>query len=292
MGMTEVQALKIAKELQFEGNLLGPAANEIKRLYDLFIAVDATQVEINPLVETRDGRVFCVDAKMNFDDSASYRQKDIFAYETFEEHVNFLRFCEVLYFCFSGSSRSWCSPIQPELHRNGRKHRLPCKRSRTRDGHYGSDQIARRRASQFPRRRRSRNRGRCFQRRQNHHFGPASEVCAHQYLRRNRQLRYHRERSRQRCQQDRIERSDGCSFGRNERRRRQADYDQVGTEDSSSQQPWRGRRQGRFLSSKVTLSFYPFLLTFSLRFLGFSLCFRSCFSVFPGTFSFVFRCFM
>uniref|UniRef100_A0A1I7T0A6 Succinate--CoA ligase [GDP-forming] subunit beta, mitochondrial n=1 Tax=Caenorhabditis tropicalis TaxID=1561998 RepID=A0A1I7T0A6_9PELO len=86
MGMTESQALKIAKELQFEGKLLGAAATEIKRLYDLFIAVDATQVEINPLVETADGRVFCVDAKMNFDDSAAYRQQDIFAYETFEEH--------------------------------------------------------------------------------------------------------------------------------------------------------------------------------------------------------------
>lgn len=87
MGMTEGQSLKIAKDLQFEGKLIGVAAQEIKRLYDLFIAVDATQVEINPLVETADGRVFCVDAKMNFDDSAAYRQKEIFAYETFEEHV-------------------------------------------------------------------------------------------------------------------------------------------------------------------------------------------------------------
>ena len=63
------------------------AAEEIKRLYDLFIAVDATQVEINPFVETHDGRVFCVDAKMNFDDSAAFRQKEIFAMEDYSEQV-------------------------------------------------------------------------------------------------------------------------------------------------------------------------------------------------------------
>ncbi|CAB3409388.1 unnamed protein product [Caenorhabditis bovis] len=85
IGMTEAQALKIAKQLQFSGELVGVAAKEIKKLYELFIAVDATQVEINPLVETKDGKVFCVDAKMNFDDSAAYRQKEIFSYDTKEE---------------------------------------------------------------------------------------------------------------------------------------------------------------------------------------------------------------
>ncbi|KHJ78981.1 succinate-CoA ligase, beta subunit [Oesophagostomum dentatum] len=71
--------MKIAKNLEFSGEMAKKAANEIKLLYKVFISSDATQVEINPFVETRDGRVFCMDAKMNFDDSAAYRQKEIFA---------------------------------------------------------------------------------------------------------------------------------------------------------------------------------------------------------------------
>ncbi|KAK6750148.1 hypothetical protein RB195_002248 [Necator americanus] len=79
VGITSEQAMKVAKRLEFSGDLAKKAADEIKLLYNLFISVDATQVEINPFVETRDGRVFCVDAKMNFDDSAAFRQKEVFA---------------------------------------------------------------------------------------------------------------------------------------------------------------------------------------------------------------------
>lgn len=48
-------------------------------LYQLFIERDCTLVEINPLAETHDGRVLCVDAKLNFDDNAEFRQKELFA---------------------------------------------------------------------------------------------------------------------------------------------------------------------------------------------------------------------
>jgi len=50
----------------------------MERLYDLFRNTDATQVEINPIVEIDNGDVYCVDAKINFDDNASFRQKDIY----------------------------------------------------------------------------------------------------------------------------------------------------------------------------------------------------------------------
>lgn len=43
--------------------------------------MDAVQVEINPLVETPQGQVVSVDAKIGFDDNAQFRQKDIFATE-------------------------------------------------------------------------------------------------------------------------------------------------------------------------------------------------------------------
>jgi len=49
------------------------------RLYDLFVKSDAVQVEINPFVEIANGDVYCVDAKINFDDNAAYRQKEIYA---------------------------------------------------------------------------------------------------------------------------------------------------------------------------------------------------------------------
>lgn len=51
----------------------------MKKLYKMMIATDATLVEINPLAETNDGRVVAADAKLNFDDNAEYRQKQIFA---------------------------------------------------------------------------------------------------------------------------------------------------------------------------------------------------------------------
>lgn len=77
-GISTSLAEEVALFLGFDGNKKAKAANEIKRLYDLFINVDATQVEINPLAETADGDVVSVDAKINFDDNAKFRQKAIF----------------------------------------------------------------------------------------------------------------------------------------------------------------------------------------------------------------------
>ena len=69
----------MAAGLGFPVKLQGKLAEQIKNMYDMFIKTDATQVEINPLVETSKGEVMCVDAKINFDDNAAFRQKEIFA---------------------------------------------------------------------------------------------------------------------------------------------------------------------------------------------------------------------
>ena len=68
----------------FDGLL--QASKQFQNLYAMFIASDATQVEINPLavggVHTEPkppATVMCVDAKLNFDDNAAFRQKDLFA---------------------------------------------------------------------------------------------------------------------------------------------------------------------------------------------------------------------
>jgi len=75
-GVRIEQTKKLAKQLGFKD--VDQAAQQMNRLYDLFIKSDATQVEINPFVETDDGRIIAVDAKINFDDNASFRQKDVF----------------------------------------------------------------------------------------------------------------------------------------------------------------------------------------------------------------------
>lgn len=53
------------------------------KLYEFFIAVDASQVEINPFGETPQGQVVCFDAKINFDDNASFRHKEVRSYLLF-----------------------------------------------------------------------------------------------------------------------------------------------------------------------------------------------------------------
>ncbi|KAA8499529.1 Succinate--CoA ligase ADP-forming subunit beta, mitochondrial [Porphyridium purpureum] len=78
-GMTEKIAQDTAEALGLEGAVGQAAAEQVKLLYTLFIEKDATMVEVNPLVETPDGKVVCVDAKINFDDNAAFRQQEIHA---------------------------------------------------------------------------------------------------------------------------------------------------------------------------------------------------------------------
>merc|ERR1719504_5718 len=63
----------------FTGRQAGQAADSILGLYETFIKGDCTMLEINPFAELDDGRVVVCDAKVNFDDNAEYRQKEIFA---------------------------------------------------------------------------------------------------------------------------------------------------------------------------------------------------------------------
>lgn len=77
-GLSVAECKEIAEFLEFKGDLVAKAADEILKLWKLFLKVDAVQIEINPLAETDDGQVISVDAKLNFDDNAQFRQKDIF----------------------------------------------------------------------------------------------------------------------------------------------------------------------------------------------------------------------
>lgn len=78
-GLSKEDAEACAKALGFgEGEGLTKAMEQVEKLYQLFIEKDATLVEINPLAETKDGDVVCIDAKINFDDNAEFRHHDIF----------------------------------------------------------------------------------------------------------------------------------------------------------------------------------------------------------------------
>lgn len=80
-GISESQALNFVKNsnLTEDSKFHPKIASEIVKLYNLFIQVDATQVEINPLGITDLNEVVCFDAKINFDDCAKYRQAEIFS---------------------------------------------------------------------------------------------------------------------------------------------------------------------------------------------------------------------
>lgn len=78
-GPSEVQLLRLAKGLQMqEGKQTSETVDQLKKLYQLFIGLDAVQVEVNPLAETPDGKIFCVDAKIGFDDNAMFRHDDVY----------------------------------------------------------------------------------------------------------------------------------------------------------------------------------------------------------------------
>lgn len=78
-GIQPQQAAKVAAFMGFEGDKLTQATEIIKKLYNLFMQYDCTLLEINPVAEAANGNVYCMDCKLNFDDNAAYRQKEIFA---------------------------------------------------------------------------------------------------------------------------------------------------------------------------------------------------------------------
>jgi len=77
VGFQPFQARKLAFGLGLEGKLVSEAARFFANLYHAFEATDASLVEINPFVITRDGRPLALDAKMNFDDNALPRHPEI-----------------------------------------------------------------------------------------------------------------------------------------------------------------------------------------------------------------------
>ena len=63
---------KIIEIFNFKGDVKKQAISLIKSIYKMFISTDASMIEINPLILTKEKKIICLDAKVNFDDNALY----------------------------------------------------------------------------------------------------------------------------------------------------------------------------------------------------------------------------
>ena len=76
-GLGSFQARKIAFALGLRPAQLGAAVKFMQGLYAAFIETDASMIEINPMITTKDDRLFALDAKITFDDNALFRHPDL-----------------------------------------------------------------------------------------------------------------------------------------------------------------------------------------------------------------------
>lgn len=77
-GLTQAQAESLADRLGFTGDSHRQASDIMQKLYKLFKERDCVMLEINPFSECTDGSVVCMDCKINIDDTAEFRQKEVF----------------------------------------------------------------------------------------------------------------------------------------------------------------------------------------------------------------------
>jgi succinyl-CoA synthetase beta subunit len=74
-GIDKAKAVEIAKAANFPAELVDEVAKVFVKLYEVFRKEDATLVEVNPLVRTKDGRILALDGKVSLDDNAEFRHQ-------------------------------------------------------------------------------------------------------------------------------------------------------------------------------------------------------------------------
>ena len=77
LGLQPYQARKLAFKLELTREQVGEAVKFMMGLYKAFIETDCTLMEINPFITTKDGKLAALDCKINFDDNAMFRHKDL-----------------------------------------------------------------------------------------------------------------------------------------------------------------------------------------------------------------------
>ena len=83
--ISDLDCEKVIKIFDLKPNQSLEAMNIVKSIYKLFIDLDASMVEINPLILTKQGKIICLDAKINFDDNALFRHPEISALRDLNE---------------------------------------------------------------------------------------------------------------------------------------------------------------------------------------------------------------
>lgn len=85
VGIMPYQARQLAFALALEGDSFKSGVKFFMALYKAYVTLDASLFEINPLVVTKEGNVVALDAKVNIDDNAMYRHKDLAELRDFDE---------------------------------------------------------------------------------------------------------------------------------------------------------------------------------------------------------------
>ncbi len=83
--ITDIDCEKIVKIFKLDSEANYQAIKLVKSIYKLFIENDASLIEINPLVLTKENKILCLDAKINFDDNALFRNPEILNLRDFNE---------------------------------------------------------------------------------------------------------------------------------------------------------------------------------------------------------------
>jgi succinyl-CoA synthetase beta subunit len=102
VGLMPYQARNLGFGIGLAPDLIRPATSFIANLYKMFVALDCSLAEINPLVVTKDGKMLALDAKITFDDNALFRHHDLEAmddpdemdpleHEARKHHLNYIR---------------------------------------------------------------------------------------------------------------------------------------------------------------------------------------------------------
>jgi succinyl-CoA synthetase beta subunit len=102
VGLLPYQTRNLAFGVGLSPELLRPASGFITNLYKMFVSLDCSLAEINPLVHTGSGELLALDAKINLDDNALYRHHDLAAlddpdevdpleHEAQKHHLNYIR---------------------------------------------------------------------------------------------------------------------------------------------------------------------------------------------------------
>jgi len=85
IGIMPYEARQLAFGLKFPNELIGVATKFIMNLYKAFVSEDLDMAEINPMVQTKDGQIIALDAKLGYEDNALFRHKDALEYRDLNE---------------------------------------------------------------------------------------------------------------------------------------------------------------------------------------------------------------